>query len=182
MIYLMFHILFADDTTLNFRDLNYDQLLQTCNLELERFCLWSTANRLSINYSKTCCMIVTNRKLTYTPLVKINNNFLEFKTSVIFLGIVLDDSLKFNLDSKAVCTKISRSIGIMYRIRSSVPKICLKTMYYSFVHPYLLYGLVVWGGTYYIHLQPIFILQKRCIRLITCYFFLAHTDPLFFLI
>ena len=172
-------IMFADDTTLTFRHSNYSQLVTTCNVELVKFHTWSVANRLSINYSKTCCMLFTNRRINDPPSIYMNNFSLDFESSVKFLGVILDSKLKFDQHIRSVCNKVSRSIGILYKLKGFVPHSCLKTIYYSFVHPYLLYGLIIWGGTYAIHLNPIVVLQKRCIRLVCDAPYLAHSNPLF---
>ena len=37
-------------------------------------------------------------------------------------------------------------------------------MYYSMIHPYLTYGLLLWGSTYKRHINKIEIVQKRAIR------------------
>ena len=41
------------------------------------------------------------------------------------------------------------------------------------------YGIIIWGNTYKTTLQPIFILQKRAMRLITFSRFDEHSSPLF---
>ena len=52
-------------------------------------------------------------------------------------------------------------------------------LYHSLVYPYLLYCIIIWGGTYDSHLKPLFILQKRAIRTINKVPYLDHTNPLF---
>ena len=61
-----------------------------------------------------------------------------------FLEIILD--LKFNLKNHIEYTesKISKSMGILYKTRSFFNKSKLN-LYYSFVYPYLIYGSEVWG-------------------------------------
>ena len=53
-------------------------------------------------------------------------------------------------------------------------------MYYSLVYPYLIYGVLIWGGAANAHLYLLTVLQKKKIlRAITSSEFLAHTPPLF---
>lgn len=52
-------------------------------------------------------------------------------------------------------------------------------LYYSLIYPHLLYGILAWGGSSDIHLQPLLLLQKKIIRTITSSNYLDHTDPLF---
>jgi hypothetical protein len=43
----------------------------------------------------------------------------------------------------------------------------------------LIYGIPVWGNTYASTLKPLFLLQKRVIRIVTFSKFDEHTSPLF---
>ena len=52
-------------------------------------------------------------------------------------------------------------------------------MYYSFVYPYLLYGILIWGDAANAHLNSLFLIQKKIIRIITLSEYLAPTRPLF---
>ena len=55
-----------------------------------------------------------------------------------------------------------------------------ENIYFSFIHSYLLYCLPIWGGAFSTHLQPIVLLQKRAIRIISGASYLAHTNDLFY--
>ena len=74
---------------------------------------------------------------------------------------------------------ISKSIGVIYKLRPYLDKATLKNLYFTFVYPYLIYCVEVWGNSCDTHLEPIIKMQKRCIRTITfsCYF--EQTQPLF---
>ena len=54
-----------------------------------------------------------------------------------------------------------------------------STLYDSLIHPYISYGIVLWGSTYSSYLQKIRICQKKAIRHIYRSAYNAHTDPLF---
>ena len=93
--------------------------------------------------------------------------------------MVLDEKLKFNSHIQHVCTKISKSIGILNKLRYDLPLSTMKTLYFSFVYPLIFYCISVWGGTFKIHLKPLIILQKKAIRIINNVEYLAHTNELF---
>ena len=76
-------------------------------------------------------------------------------------------------------TKISKSIGIIYKSSFCLPKTSLHCLYYSLVYPYLIYCVSVWGSTYQSNLSRVFILQKKIIRIISKVSFDSHTDVLF---
>ena len=75
--------------------------------------------------------------------------------------------------------KISKSIGIIYKARNYVNRHTLRNLYYTFVYPYLIYCVEVWGNTCDSYLEPLILKQIQCIRTITFSQFKAHTEPLF---
>ena len=178
----LFHpVLFADDTTLSIRHSNLNQLILICNRELELFHDWSVSNRLSINLGKTKCMIITTKHLPdYINDITLNNIAISIVNEHRFLGIQIDQNLKFNNHIDHICKKVSKSIGILFKIRDYLPLKTLIMLYYSFIYPYLSYCIVAWGSSYATHLQPLFILQKKAIRTINKSCYLDHTSPLFY--
>ena len=172
--------LFADDSTLTFSHQNYLSLISILNQELENIYKWTISNRLSINLDKTVAMIFTNRNFdpSLSP-IRINNSLISQVFEHKFLGIVIDPKLKFNKHIMTISSKISKSIGIFYKTRSQLSEQLLTMLYYSLIYPYLLYANAVWGGTFPTLLEPLVLLQKRIIRLITNEEYLAHTNPLF---
>ena len=170
--------LFADDTTLSFSGSSVNELTLTCNSELEKFLTWTQANRLAINTGKTFQINIATRCFT-PPNLYLNNTLITTKSNGKFLGIFIDDKMRFKSHIDFICTKISKSIGILYHLKGYLPTPSLISLYYSIVYPYLIYCTSIWGGTYTSYLKPLEVLQKRCIRLVTNSPYLAHTDPLF---
>ena len=173
-------IMFADDTTLCFSGNNLDDLISLCNVELSKFLLWSQSNKLSINVDKTNCMLFSNRiGSSVPPSVFIGDTPLGYRSSVKFLGVVLDNKLNFSEHLKFISNKLSKSVGILSNIKTLVPNEILQNLYYNLIFPYLNYCTIVWGGTYATHLHPVEIIQKKAIRIINRRPFRDHTNPLF---
>ena len=59
--------MFADDCTLTFANSLISNLINDCNEDLAMFKLWSDANRLTINASKTNCLFISNVSETPPP-------------------------------------------------------------------------------------------------------------------
>ena len=78
-----------------------------------------------------------------------------------------------------ITSEISKSIGIIARLRYFVPKSTLLHVYRSLALPYLSCGIVVWGQAATTHLGKILILQKCVLRLIYFTPYRAHAVPLF---
>ena len=55
----------------------------------------------------------------------------------------------------------------------------LTNLYYSLIHLFLTYGIIIWGNTYSTTLQPLYILQKKAVRTMTFSSFDEHSTPLF---
>ena len=172
-------LLFADDLTMCFRGSNPQTLMETCTSEIENLVSWAINNRLSINYRKTFYMIFTNKRNISIPSVIINGSIIYEKLEGKFLGVLLDNKLKFNMHIDFISKKVSKSIGILYRLREYLPNFSLRSLYYSFVYPYFLYCNLAWGGTFDSHLDILVKLQKRAIRIISNESFDSHTNNLF---
>ena len=54
----------------------------------------------------------------------------------------------------------------------------LLSLCYALKYPFLSYGIIIWGNTYKTIPQPIFILQKKAMRIITFSRFDKHSSPL----
>ena len=85
---------------------------------------------------------------------------------------------KYHIDY--VASKISRTIGIIARLRHFIPLSTLLTIYRSLVAPYLTYGIIAWGQAAKSNLCKILLLQKRALRLMLFFPNRNHTLPLFF--
>ena len=171
--------MFADDCTLSVIGLDIENITAICNSELAEFESWAVANRLSINIDKTKCLLVSNIYHPDDLNVFFNGQNLEFVDCTKFLGITIDSNLKFDKHIKEICSKVSKSLGIIYRIRDVIPYSCLKNLYFNLIHPYLIYCLPIFGATYSNHLQPLIVLQKRAIRTISRAGYFDASEPLF---
>ena len=141
-------ILYADDTTLLASNSECSTLIQHINDELPKVRQWTIANRLSVYLDKTYAMMFTNRDRAIPTRGNIyfNDTLVKFKTDEDFLGLIIDNQCKFTRHVDYVCKKISKTIGIIYKLKELVSQKILISLYYSLAYPYLLYANVVWGG------------------------------------
>ena len=174
-------ILYADDTNIFISNPNLESLCNIANRGLSQVCEWFRANKLSINIRKCNFMIFHNGKkfCANDICIKINNVVLPRVDKVKFLGVYLDSSLSWKYHISEVESKVSKSIGIIYRIKNLVPRFVLRMLYCTLVLPYLTYCNVIWANTYKTNIQKIIVLQKKIIRIISGAQFLDHTSPLF---
>ena len=154
--------MFADDCTLSLKGTDIVSMVEECNQELQMFKLWSDANRLTINVSKTQCLLISNIFSDLPPgSLHIDDEEIDVVQCLKFLGIFIDSGLKFNSHIQYICGKISKSIGVIYRTRWLLPMSTLKNLYFSLIQPYIMYCLPIFAATYDVHMQPIILLQKK---------------------
>ena len=79
-----------------------------------------------------------------------------------------------------VLSKISKYVGIFYKLSHYIPKSVLLLLYNSLIYPHLIYAIEIWGNTTKTLLNPILLLQKKLIRIISGAEYLAHSAPLFY--
>ena len=78
----------------------------------------------------------------------------------------LDSDLLWKNHIDFICHKMSKSIGIIAKLRHYIPRQLLLSIYHTLVTPYLTYGISAWGYCAKTHLNRLLILQKRALRLI----------------
>ena len=127
-----------------------------------------------------------NKPLTKKITIKIYKKAISEKDQVKYLGIMIDSTLSWRNHIDNVSTKISKTIGLLYKIRYFVDMKIIKTLYYSLVFPHLTYGIEVWGSVDDTHLNKLLVLQNKIVRLI-CYsdkrqadFSFSPCNPLFY--
>ena len=84
------------------------------------------------------------------------------------MGVFIDEHLKWDAQLQHINNKITKNIGILFKLRHYVPISTLKQLYYTLIYPYLTYGLMSWGTAYQTKLNKIKVSQNNCIR---CIFF-----------
>ena len=173
------YVLYADDTAILYSNSDFYKLLNIFNHELEIFNTWTRANKIVLNYDKTKFMIVTRKQYCKNSAsLKINDIPIGQVKFYKYLGVTIDDRLSFNEHANCLSSKLSSVLGVL-RSLSFLPRYVLQLIYYSLGHSALMYGIVVWGSASSSIVNPIFILQKKIIRVITCNSWYAHTSPIF---
>ena len=171
--------LYADDSALYLAHKSPTQLINIANSELHKLYFWCTANRLSLNFSKSFFMLFSNRKIAeqLPPLViKYSHSYQviarvdHFK----FLGVIYDDQLSFKYHSAWLTNKLSHVASMIYQVKDFLPSFVQKLLYFAHVHSLLSYCNTIWASTHYSHLQSLIRIQKRIIRLITASSYLEH--------
>ena len=161
--------LFADDTNIYYESGDLLELEKTINKELKQLSMWLKVNRLALNISKTNFLIFhsVKRKVYHNVTLKLDKKALCQKDNIKYLGVLVDSHLNWKHHILHVSKKISRSIGVMYRIRKYINLNVLKSIYYSLIYSHIVYAIQVWGSAKESDLKRILKLQKKVVRMMT---------------
>ena len=175
--------MFADDTNVFLSGLNVDDLFSDMNCELNKISLWFKANKLLLNLTKTKYSLFhpTSKKMVLReplPFLIMDNIVIERENVTKFLGVLTDENLSWKQHINDVSTKISKSIGILYKSRGIVKQPLLKQLYFSFIHCHLNYANIAWASTYKSKLEGLYRRQKHAARIINFKDRFTHTQPL----
>ena len=92
--------MYADDTSLT---------LASTDIEHINYCLWLSANKLTLNMTKTEFMLIASRqKLSQFT---INENAVEQVTSFKSLGVYVDQNINWECHIENISMKIACAIG-----------------------------------------------------------------------
>ena len=166
-------ILFADDTNIFVSGDNYEAAVSKANTLLTSVSSYMYANKLHINMKKCCYMHFkpkcSNNKSSANNIdaipLKINDYEIKEVSKTKFLGIIIDNNLTWQPHIDSLRKKLGCCTGQLNRIKKYIPASMHKSLYHTLFESHLSYGITVWGGIPHSKLEPIFIAQKYCIRI-----------------
>ena len=112
---------------------------------------------------------------TDIPHLTINDTVIERVTEFEFLGLTIIEFMNWNSHPSKIPNKISRTLGVMNRLKCYFLFSALKLMYSSLILSHLQFAITSWGFEW----ERLSKLQKRTIKIMTNSKYNAHTDPLF---
>ena len=173
--------LFADDTSIYYEFETLNETIKQMNKELKLVKKWQDANKLSLNIDKTNYVIFHSTQIKIPPdvRIKIGNKILNRVKYVKFLGILMDEHLNWKYHITKLSKKLSRTCGMLFKIRKLLPINILINVYNSLFMSFLQYGIVVWGLTFASYTNCIAKIQKKAIRIISHQSYISHSLPIF---
>ena len=109
----------------------------------------------------------------------IDDDILEQVQYTQFLGVYIDDKLFWDKHIDHCMKKVANGLYGTNLAKHLLSCNHLKLIYYSVVHPYLIYGNLLWGNTFKKSIKRLEVLQKRAIRIITNFSYNEPSSPLF---
>ncbi len=115
------------------------------------------------------------KKHVATIALKIDDAVIEKVKDFNFLGLVLNKNLTWKTHTNKVSNSISKTIGILNRLKHFLPIQIKLTLYNSLILSHINYCLLIWGYEN----ESVTKLQKKAVRIITLSKYNAHTEPIF---
>ena len=142
--------MYDDDTTIYFdlEDFENDNLEHQINDKLKLVNISLKLNKLTLNTTKTKSMVLHRKQKQMEPLhFSIDGKVIENVSLFSFLGrpIMLDEGLTWKNHIDLIKNKISKTIGVFYRLAKIFPEEILVTLYNSLISSHLNYGILAWG-------------------------------------
>ena len=160
--------LYADDTAIFCKSRSLPIAEKILQKELQTISIWLKKNELSLNVKKTKAMLigtlgrVRNRRLNLTMEGDQIEQVNEFK----YLGVIIDQHLTWKGHIDMISSKISQTIGYIYRIKKFLPNSSLILLYNSLILSNFDYCCTIWGTSAECNINKLQKMQNRYARLV----------------
>ena len=175
--------MYADDTSLTFASTDVNHLNNCLNYDLSKVYTWLSANKLTLNLTKTEFMLIASRQklsnISERPSLTINDMAVEQVASAKSLGVYIDQTLNWECHIENISKKIASAIGAIKRIRHLMPFNILINVYHSLVQPHFDYCNEVWGNCNKGLSDKLQKLQNRAARILMSAGYDSNLDDLF---
>ena len=96
-------------------------------------------------------------------VLELNRTKIFESPKIKYLGLILDSRLTWKFHIAELTKKLSRSVGMLFKIRDYTPRPVLVSLYHSLFNSHLTYGLPAWGNTKQNLTSKIEKIQKKAI-------------------
>ena len=143
--------IYADDTAFYFSAKSVQEVSQVLQSELESVFRWLLTNKLSLHIGKTNSMLICSQQkrlhLENEDLcIHLENKNIDQVKSIKYLGLTIDEKLKYDEYMKCLFGKLNRSIGVLRRASKYIDQISRVTLFNTLVLPHIDYCSTVWSN------------------------------------
>ena len=131
--------MYADDTLIVCKSNDIDIVTSCVHDALNKMYTWCTANKLSLNLSKTIHLTVQHSKPDHEPVVYVNNKCISTVKTYEYLGMLLDNKLSMNEYIDSMWKKANTKVGILAKISVLFLKKKATSIYKCMIRPHLDY-------------------------------------------
>ena len=155
---------YADDNTLSCTDNDINQILTKLKEDCEVAMQWFQSNNMKANADKFQLMFL-NRKTSYSDqTLNLDSCAITASSRITILGVEFDSKLNFESHINEICTRTSKQINALKRMKHLLDKTCKQTIYNSYVSSNFNYCAMVWMFTGKMNMEKLEKTNKRALR------------------
>lgn len=158
---------YADDTTLTFTADTWTEVFSRAQNGFNIVSHWLAANCLTLNSDKTKYVtfsiinsfssitpqhVLISHKCSFPPSTPCSCILLQHTQSIKYLGIIIDNNLIFDDQTKILAKRIRKLTFIFKQLRDVASKKLIKQVYLALCESLLTYGISCWGGAAKTHM------------------------------
>ena len=126
---------------------------------------WFQANKLTLNIDKTVCLLFQKQGHSEKIHIRVDNITIQNTHETKFLGIWLDEHLKWTTHIHKLILKLTRNTNLLKYNQHLMPTHTKKLVYHSHIASHLYYGLLLWGNNASENqLNKLQKLQNKCLK------------------
>lgn len=157
--------LFADDCLL-YNTITNQADENTLQTDLDKLINWADTWGMRFNASKCNIMRVTNKHKLASPNYNIAGSKLETTNECKYLGIIIQNNLKWNQQTQHATNKASKTLGFIKRNFHYASKNTKEKLYHTIVRPHLEYGVAAWDPHTTKNINNMEKIQRRAARFV----------------
>lgn len=160
--------LYADDCALFYADENVDVNITKMQSDMQIIADYFLINKLTLNVKKSKFIHFHphQKKINLTTDIKFNNDEIENVKVLKYLGMNFDSNLTYEYHINTIAKRLSPTVGLIRKLKYSLPKSILLNIYYSLIHSNLNYMSLIWGSASKTNLNKLQVLQNRAMKYI----------------
>lgn len=172
-------ISYADDTAVIFVDESWNLLYRKAEQSMQHIKCWLNDSLLSLNVSKSkfVTFTLTDSHQPQPSFIKIHQNdcnnmlncncdTLEKIEYVKYLGVVIDQHLRWSEHVDYLVKRLRRLIHKFYQLRDILSKQNLYMVYDALAESVLRYCIIIWGGLYENKIKILQTMQNTLLKII----------------
>ena len=153
---------YADDKTLYVVANNTEEVIENLTNVTQKLFTWFANNQMKANHDKCHLLLSTQEEAN----IQIANTTIQCSQSEKFLGIILDNQLKFDKLIENICQKASRKLNALARVTNYIKLPKKRILMDAFFKVQFYYCPAVWMFHSRSSNNEINRLHERCLRII----------------
>jgi len=158
--------LFADDSLL-YREIRSPEDISILQKDLDGLQRWESTWKMEFHPGKCQVLRITNKKKFIGGNYFIHNMILQEQPSAKYLGVIIDNKLKWKEQYSSVAKKANKMLAFLRRNLNDCPPKVKEECYKTIVRPALEYGSSVWDPHHRTDIDHLEKIQKRAARFVT---------------